>query len=165
MINFLLPLCLSFIRQLDTLSNLKSEHDMLDPLQFAKRAKRGVEDATATLLNLIRMHLEGNINMLFIAFPSCLTAFSHAMAEMFWYTFEMDFQPTVFAYWFPNKNKHCSLRAYLPINAISALCLYQFHFFQIQTTFKENIWQELSLIMNMVNTEEMFPTASNLYGW
>lgn len=83
MINFLLPLCLSFIRQLDTLSNLKSEHDMLDPLQFAKKAKRGVEDATATLLNLIRMHLEGNINMLFIAFPSCLTAFSHAMAEMF----------------------------------------------------------------------------------
>lgn len=60
---------------------------------------------------------------------------------------------------------HCSLRAYLPINAISALCFYQFHFFQIQTTFKENIWQELSLITNMVNTEEMFPTASNLYGW
>lgn len=83
MINFLLPLCLSFIRQLDTLSNLKSVHDMLDPLQFAKRTKRGVEDATTTLLNLILMHLEGNINMLFLALPLCLPAFSHAMAEMF----------------------------------------------------------------------------------
>lgn len=41
MINFLLPLCLSFIRQLDTLSNLKSVHDMLDPLQFAKKGKEG----------------------------------------------------------------------------------------------------------------------------
>lgn len=36
---------------------IKTEH-LLDPLQFVYRAKRGVEDATATLLNLLLEHLE-----------------------------------------------------------------------------------------------------------
>ncbi len=33
--------------------------DSLDPLQFAYRARCGVEDATVTLLNLVLKHLEG----------------------------------------------------------------------------------------------------------
>ena len=32
---------------------------LLDPLQFAYREGRGVQDATATLLNLVHKHLEG----------------------------------------------------------------------------------------------------------
>lgn len=34
--------------------------NLLDPLQFAYRTKRGVEDATATLLNLVLKHLKGS---------------------------------------------------------------------------------------------------------
>lgn len=46
---------------------------LLDPLQFAYRANRGVQDATITLLNLIYKHLEGNKNhvrLLFVDFSS-----------------------------------------------------------------------------------------------
>lgn len=32
----------------------------LDPMQFAYKPHKGVEDATATLLNLFFKHLEGN---------------------------------------------------------------------------------------------------------
>ena len=32
--------------------------DQLDPLQFAYKASRGVEDASLTLLNMITQHLE-----------------------------------------------------------------------------------------------------------
>ena len=35
-------------------------NSLLDPLQFAYRLNRGVQDATVTLLNLILKHLEGN---------------------------------------------------------------------------------------------------------
>ena len=46
---------------------------MLDPLQFAYRAGRGVEDATLTLLNLIYKHIEGSkthARVLFVDFSS-----------------------------------------------------------------------------------------------
>ncbi len=45
----------------------------LDPLQFAYRAHRGVNDATITLLNLLYKHLEGSnthARLLFINFSS-----------------------------------------------------------------------------------------------
>lgn len=48
---------------------------MLEPLQFAYRAKRGVEDAPAALLNLVLRHLEGNkkhARLLFTDFSSAL---------------------------------------------------------------------------------------------
>lgn len=51
---------------------IKTEH-LLDPQQFAYRAGRGVEDATATLLNLAFKQLEGNKNhvkLLFLDFSS-----------------------------------------------------------------------------------------------
>ena len=37
----------------------KTEH-LLDPLQFAYRLRRGVGDATVTLLNLLFKHLDNN---------------------------------------------------------------------------------------------------------
>lgn len=57
----------------------KTEH-LLDPLQFAYRAKRGVEDATATLLNLLHKHLEGSkthVRVLFVDFSSAFNTFNH----------------------------------------------------------------------------------------
>ncbi len=38
---------------------LRSTESLLDPMQFAYRPKRGVEDATVTLLHLLIRHLEG----------------------------------------------------------------------------------------------------------
>ena len=52
---------------------LISVQDHLDPLQFAYRPQRGVEDAACTLLNLIHSHLEGAnslVRLLFIDFSS-----------------------------------------------------------------------------------------------
>ncbi len=46
---------------------------LLDPLQFAYRLNRGVQDATITVLNLILNHLEGNRNharLLFVDFSA-----------------------------------------------------------------------------------------------
>ena len=45
----------------------------MDPLQFAYRAKRGVEDATLTLFNLIASHLDTSgttVRVLFMDFSS-----------------------------------------------------------------------------------------------
>lgn len=50
----------------------KTEHSF-DPLQFAYRPRRGVEDATVTLLNLLFKHLDNNgshARLLFIDFSS-----------------------------------------------------------------------------------------------
>ena len=50
----------------------KTEH-ALDPMQFAYRPHRGVEDATVTLFNLLFKHLEGNgshARLLFVDFSS-----------------------------------------------------------------------------------------------
>ncbi len=52
---------------------------LLDPLQFAYRLNRGVQDATVTVLNLILNHLEGNRNharLLFVDSRQPLTPFS-----------------------------------------------------------------------------------------
>lgn len=52
---------------------LISVQDHLDPLQFAYRPQRGVEDAACTLLNFIHSHLEGAkslVRLLFIDFSS-----------------------------------------------------------------------------------------------
>lgn len=48
----------------------KTEHT-LNPMQFAYRPHRGVEDATVTLLNLLAKHLESNgshARLLFVLF-------------------------------------------------------------------------------------------------
>ncbi len=50
----------------------KTEH-VLDPMQFAYRPYRGVEDATVTLINLLFNHLEGNgshARLIFVDFSS-----------------------------------------------------------------------------------------------
>ena len=52
---------------------IKSVANHMDPLQFAYRAKRGVEDATLTLLNLIASHLDTSgttVRVLFMDFSS-----------------------------------------------------------------------------------------------
>ncbi len=59
--------------------------DKLDPLQFAYRSGRGVEDALATLLNLVLTHLEGAktfARLLFIDFSSAFNCIQpHILAE------------------------------------------------------------------------------------
>ena len=52
---------------------ISSVADRLDPLQFAYKAKRGVEDATLTLFNLISSHLDSpgtTVRVLFMDFSS-----------------------------------------------------------------------------------------------
>lgn len=52
---------------------LRSTESLLDPMQFAYRPKRGVEDATVTLLHLLIRHLEGkgsHARVLFVDFSS-----------------------------------------------------------------------------------------------
>ena len=52
---------------------IKSVANHMDPLQFAYRAKRGVEDATLTLFNLIASHLDTSgttVRVLFMDFSS-----------------------------------------------------------------------------------------------
>ncbi|XDV11492.1 hypothetical protein PO909_000423 [Leuciscus waleckii] len=52
---------------------LASTQSALDPMQFAYRSGRGVDDATCTLLNMILRHLEGkktHVRLLFIDFSS-----------------------------------------------------------------------------------------------
>ncbi len=49
------------------------QQSLLDPMQFAYRPERGVEDATVTLLHLLIRHLEGkgsHARVLFVDFSS-----------------------------------------------------------------------------------------------
>ena len=62
----------------------KTEH-LPDPLQFAYRTHRGVQDATITLLNLIYKHLEGSknhVSLLFVDFSSAFNTIQpHLLVE------------------------------------------------------------------------------------
>ena len=73
----------------------KVQH-LLDPLQFAYRAGRGVEDATLTLLNLVYKHLEGNkthARILFVDFSSAFNTIQpHLLAEKLLSRFNLDFK-------------------------------------------------------------------------
>ena len=57
----------------------------LDPLQFAYRAGRGVEDATGTLLNMVLDHLNGAKNFARLLFIDLASAFNciqpHILAD------------------------------------------------------------------------------------
>lgn len=57
----------------------------LDPLQFAYRAGRGVEDTTGSLLNIVLNHLEGAkkfARLLFIDFSSAFNCIQpHILAD------------------------------------------------------------------------------------
>jgi len=68
--------------------------DSLDPLQFAHRARRGVEDATATLSNLVLKHLEGRktqARILFVDFSSAFNTIQpHILVEKL-LSFDFDF--------------------------------------------------------------------------
>lgn len=74
---------------------LDMTQDRLDPLQFAYKARRGVEDATATLLNLVLRHLEGNkkhARLLFIDFSSAFNCIQpHIFAHRLLSNFYLDF--------------------------------------------------------------------------
>ena len=50
--------------------------ELLDPMQFAYRPTRGVEDATATLFNFLSKHLEGNITHIILLFADFSLAFN-----------------------------------------------------------------------------------------
>ena len=50
--------------------------DRMDPLQFAYKAKRGVEDATLTLLDLILSHMDSSGNFVRILFMDFSSAFN-----------------------------------------------------------------------------------------
>lgn len=63
----------------------------LDPMQFAYRLARAVEDATCTLLNLILKHLEGKnnyVHLLFIDFSNCVQP--HILAKKLVENFNLD---------------------------------------------------------------------------
>ncbi len=66
----------------------------LDPMQFAYRPGRGVEDATCTLLNRILKHLEGKNNyvrLLFIDFSSAFNCVQpHILAKKLVENFNLD---------------------------------------------------------------------------
>ena len=56
---------------------IKYVANRVDPLQFAYRAKRGVQDATLTLFNLIASHPETsgtNFRVLFMDFSSAFNS-------------------------------------------------------------------------------------------
>ena len=55
---------------------MASVADRLDPLQFAYKPKRGVEDASLTLINLIAAHLEHPTNYVRILFMDFSSAFN-----------------------------------------------------------------------------------------
>ena len=55
---------------------IKSVANHMDPLQFAYRAKRGVEDATLTLLNLIASHLDTSGTTVRVQFMDFSSAFN-----------------------------------------------------------------------------------------
>lgn len=67
---------------------------LIDPLQFAYREGRGVQDATATLLNLLFKHLEGSKNharLLFIDFSSAFNTIQpHVLEEKLTNAFGLD---------------------------------------------------------------------------
>lgn len=64
---------------------IKSVEQDLDPMQFAYRPKRGVENATLTLLHLLLKHLEGkghHARLLFIDFSSAFnTMYPHILIQ------------------------------------------------------------------------------------
>ena len=66
----------------------------LDPLQFAYRAKRGVSDATITILNLLLKHLEGkkkHARLLFVDFSSAFNTIQpHILVEKLVNNFGLD---------------------------------------------------------------------------
>ncbi len=55
---------------------LRSTESLLDPMQFAYRPKRGVEDATVTLLHLLIRHLEGKGSLARVLFVDFSSAFN-----------------------------------------------------------------------------------------
>ena len=75
---------------------LNQVHDKLDPLQFAYRAGRGVEDATLTLLSLIVKHLKGtktHARVLYIDFSSAFNTLQpHLLTQKLISRFNLDFK-------------------------------------------------------------------------
>ncbi|KAK0134267.1 hypothetical protein N1851_030177 [Merluccius polli] len=67
---------------------------LLDPYQFTYRAKRGVQDATITLLNLLYKHLEKSGNharLLFVDFSSAFNTIQpHILTEKLLNNFSLD---------------------------------------------------------------------------
>ncbi len=67
---------------------------LLDPLQFAYRLNRRVQDATVTVLNLILNHLEGNRNHARLLFVDLSSAFNtiqpHLLVEKLLYQFKLE---------------------------------------------------------------------------
>lgn len=59
---------------------LKATEHLIDPLQFAYRSKRGVQDATITLLNYIYKHLESSSNHVRLMFVDFSAAFQYYSA-------------------------------------------------------------------------------------
>ncbi len=74
---------------------LQQSKDSLDPLQFAFRQGRGVEDANLTLLNYLFSHLErpkAHARLLFIDFSSAFNTMKpHLLVEKLIFHFNLDF--------------------------------------------------------------------------
>jgi len=74
---------------------LSKTGNLLDPLQFAYRAKQGVDDATTILLNLLFKHLEGSkthARILFVDFSSAFNTIQpHILVDKLLKNFDLDF--------------------------------------------------------------------------
>ncbi len=69
---------------------------LLDPLQFAYQARRGVEDAPSTLLNMIMKHLDGrktHVRLLFVDFSSAFNSIQpHVLVNQLISEFKLQFK-------------------------------------------------------------------------
>ncbi len=69
---------------------------LLDSLHFAYQARRGVEDASSTLLNMIMKHLEGrktHVRLLFVDFSSVFNTIQpHVLVNKLISEFKIEFK-------------------------------------------------------------------------
>ncbi len=76
-------------------SILRSTESLLDPMLFAYRPKRGVDDATVTLLHLLIRHLEGkgsHARDLFVDFSSAFNTIQpHVLIGRFIEQFKLSY--------------------------------------------------------------------------
>ena len=80
----------TFEKLVKTVVMLRTQPDM-DALQFAYRPQRGVEDATATLLNMIFKHLEGKDTHARLLFIDCTSAFNSIQPHVLMARLEEEF--------------------------------------------------------------------------
>lgn len=82
---------------------LSMTQSVIDPLQFACLPRKGVEDAVATLLNLVVRHLEGRITLVCLCFADFSSAFNWKQPHVLAFTNTQHwFWNHMLVSWFPD---------------------------------------------------------------